>query len=199
MAYFAFDFKDHHKQSRLDMIPSLLTQLSAQSNRRCEILSRLYSEYDRGAQTPTGSVLTGCLKDMLSLPGEGHVYLIIDGVDECPNTTGVPSPREEVLELLEELIELHFPNLWLCVTSRPETDIQAVLDPLASFSVSLHEESGQKQDIVNYIRDTVHSDRTMRRWRVEDQELVIETLSERAGGMSAFRHAPYSIAHIYVM
>ena len=190
MAYFAFDFKHNHKQSRLDMIPSLLTQLSAQSNRRCEILSRLYSDYDRGAQMPTVGVLTGCLKDMLSLPGEGHVYIIIDGVDECPNTSGVPSPREELLELLEELIELRFPNLWLCVTSRPERDIKAVLEPLASFSVSLHEESGQQQDIVNYIKDIVQSDPTMRRWRVEDKDLVIETLSERAGGMLGLHYAP---------
>ena len=183
MAYFAFDFKDSHKQSRLEMIPSLLTQLSAQSPRRREILSLFYSENDHGAQTPTGGDLTKCLKDMLTLPGEGYVYIIIDGIDECPNTPGVPSPREEVLDLLDELIKLRFPNLWLCVTSRPEIDIRSVLAPLATFSISLHDESGQKQDITNYIRDFVDSDPTMRTWRVQDKDLVFKTLSEGAGGM----------------
>ena len=183
MAYFAFDFKDNHKQSCLDMIPSLLTQLSAQSPRRREILSLFYSENDRGAQLPTGSDLARCLKDMLSLPGEGYVYIIIDGIDECPNTPGVPSPREEVLDLLDELIKLRFPNLWLCVTSRLDKDIQTVLEPLTTFSISLHDERGQKQDIINYVRDLVDSDPTMRRWKAEDKELVFKTLSEGAGGM----------------
>ncbi len=57
MAYFYCDFKDNYKQSRLDIIPSLLTQLSDQSDRCRDILSRLYN---RGAQMPTGSVLTEC-------------------------------------------------------------------------------------------------------------------------------------------
>jgi hypothetical protein len=73
----------------------------------------------------------------------------------------------------------------MCITSRPEQDIQAVLNPLTSIlpPVSLHEESGQREDINNYIRAFVHSDRVMRRWREEDKKLVVHTLSERAGGM----------------
>jgi len=49
--------------------------------------------------------------------------------------------------------------------------------------VSLHEEGGQREDINSYVRSFVHKDRAMRRWREEDKELVITTLSERAGGM----------------
>ena len=184
VAYFAFDFRDSHKQSHLDMIPSLLIQLSARSPRRCEILSNFfYSENDHGAQTPTGNDLKRCLKEMLSLPGEGYVYIIIDGIDECPNTPGVPSPREEVLDLLDELAKLRFPNLWLCITSRPELDIYTVLEPLATFSISLNDEDGQKQDIVDYIKFIVNSDPAMQKWKVEVKDLVLKTLSEGAGGM----------------
>ena len=145
---------------------------------------------------PTGADLEDCLIDMISLPGQGHVYIIIDAIDECPDAPGVPSPREEVLELLEKLIKLHLPNLRLCVTSRHEQDIQAVLEPLSSFAVSLHDESGQKQDILNYVRDVVHADQNMRRWSAEDQDLVIKTLSERADGMSGPCCSTYSIAYI---
>ena len=120
---------------------------------------------------------------MLTLSGEGYVYIIIDGIDECPNAPGIPSPREEVLDLLDELINLRFPNLWLCVTSRPEIDIHTVLEPLATFSISLHEEIGQIQDINSYIKDVVDSDLAMRKWKVEDKDLVFKTLSEGAGGM----------------
>ena len=196
VAYFSFDFRDNHKQSRLDMIPSLLIQLSAQSPRRCEILYKFFdSENDHGTQTPTGNDLKRCLEEMLTLPGEGYVYIIIDGIDECPNTPGVPSPREEVLDLLDELINLRFSTLWLCVTSRPELDIHTVLAPQAAFSISLNEEAGQKQDIVKYIEYIMNSDPSMRKWKDEVKGQVFKTLSERAGGMWGLRFAQYSIAY----
>jgi hypothetical protein len=47
----------------------------------------------------------------------------------------------------------------------------------------LHEEDGQRQDINGYVRTFVRTDAAMRRWRAEDKELVINTLSERANGM----------------
>lgn len=120
---------------------------------------------------------------MLMLSDQPTVYLIVDALDECPNTSGFPTAREKVLDLLEELVGLKFPNLRLCVTSRPEVDIGAVLRPLTSLHVSLHDESGQNQDILNYIKSVVQSDRKMRRWRDEDRQLVIDTLSAKAGGM----------------
>jgi hypothetical protein len=54
---------------------------------------------------------------------------------------------------------------------------------LTSLRVCLHNQSGQKEDIVNYITSTVYSDTKIRRWREEDRKLIIETLSERANGM----------------
>jgi len=109
----------------------------------------------------------------------------MDALDESLNTSGIPSPREMVLQLLKELVDLSLPNLHICVTSRPEFDIRNVLEPLTSRRVSLHDQSGQKEDIAEYVRSIVYSDseQIMRRWRTEDKELVIKTLSERADGM----------------
>jgi hypothetical protein len=84
---------------------------------------------------------------------------------------------------VDELAGLQLPNLHICVTSRPEMDIRTVLRPLCSHPISLHDESGQKQDIVDYVRSVVHSDKRMRRWREEDKDLVVETLAEKADGM----------------
>jgi hypothetical protein len=95
----------------------------------------------------------------------------------------MPTPREEVLDLIENLVSLHLPNLHICVTSRPEIDIQIILEPLTTLHVSLHNQSGQKKDIVDYVSSVVYSDKKMWRWREEDRKLVIETLSERADGM----------------
>ena len=86
---------------------------------------------------------------MLSFPGQAPVYLILDGLDECSNTFGAPTAREEVLMLVEDLVHLRLPNLHICLTSRPEVDIREVVDPLASHSISLHDEEGQKQDIID--------------------------------------------------
>src|SRR6266852_3357633 len=96
-----------------------------------------------------------------------------------PRQLWYPTPREKVLNLVEDLVDSH-PDLRICVTSRPEQDIRMVLEPLACHHISLHDEGGQKDDIVNYVRFVVRSDRTMRRWRPEDKELVIRTLTERA-------------------
>ena len=185
MAYFYFDFRDIGKQRWRDLVLSLLTQLSALSGSYHDILSRYHSDHDKGARKPSDGTLTKCLKEMLTMPDQRPVYLIVDALDECSNISGMPSPRDRVLRLLKELIDLHLPKLHICVTSRPEVDIRDVLERLTSRRVSLHDESGQKKDIEDYVRSVVYSDSesSMRRWKKEDKELVVETLSNRADGM----------------
>ena len=185
MAYFYFDFRSANKQGLHDLVSSLLTQLSARSSLRCDILFKLYSVHDSGKKQPSNSVLTNCLKDMLTLPDQPPIYLIMDALDESPNSPGIPSPRERVLQLLKDLVNLRLPNVHICVTSRPEIEIRDVILPLTSLRVSLHDQSGQKEDIADYVRSVVYSnwEPIMRRWKNEDKELVIKMLSERADGM----------------
>ena len=56
-----------------------------------------------------------------------------------------------------------------------------VLEP--TLIISLHDESGQKDDIIKYIESVVRSDQNMRRWKEEDKRLVVDTLSGKADGM----------------
>ena len=185
MAYFYFDFRDANKQGLRDLVTSLLTQLSARSGPSCDILSDLYLSHDNGKNQPSETRLAECLKKMVTLPDQLPMYLVIDALDESPNTSGISSPREMVPQLLKELVDLSLQNLHICVTSRPEFDIRNVLEPLTSLRVSLHDQSGQQQDIADYVRSVVYSDsqQIMKRWRQEDKELVVKTLSERADGM----------------
>jgi len=111
------------------------------------------------------------------------IYLVLDALDECPNTTRIPSPREKVLALVKKLVNSNLPNLHLCITSRPEIDIWTFLEPLTSNRISLHDQSGQKKDIVDYVNSVVHSDKNMRKWPEEDKNVVIDVLSVRAHGM----------------
>jgi hypothetical protein len=185
IAYHYFDFKDASKRDVRGLLASLLFQLGGDSDRCWDVLYNLYTSCHDGSEQPSDAALAGCLKGMLELPGQLPTFLIVDALDECPNTTGTPSAREEVLDFLEDLVGSGHSNLFICITSRPEQDIQTVLNPLTSASrrVSLHEEGGQREDIRSYVHSFVHKDRAMRRWREEDRNLVMATLIERAGGM----------------
>ena len=167
------------------MLTSLLLQLVDDSDSCWDLLSQLYETCRDGSEQPSETALAQCLNSMLDLPGQIPTYIIIDALDECPNNTGTPSARERVLNCIEDLVQSDHINLFLCITSRPEQDINSILNPLTppSRRVSLHEEGGQMEDINSFVRSFVMDDRTMRRWRVEDKELVIRELSKRAQGM----------------
>ena len=189
MAYFYFDFRDLNKQTCYDLLRSLVSQLSTCSSPCCGILHRIYEAHKDGAQQPSDDTLKKCLEEMLRLLSQGRVFIILDALDECPDSSehssGILSRRDEVLQLINQLLDLRLHGLYICATSRPEVDIRAVLHPLAFRSVSLHDESGQKADIADYIRNVVNSSPSaaMRRWRAEDKSLVIETLTDKADGM----------------
>ena len=183
IAYYYFDFRDTEKQHLRGLLSSLIFQLSANSDPCYQILSRLYSNHAGGAVEPPEDLLSECLVEMLRVPEQPPMYIIIDALDECPNISGMPTPREQVLEFLEHLVTSDLPNLHVCATSRPEIDIRNILEPLAPFRMSLHDECGQKEDISSYINKVVHADQRMRRWRNADKQMVIESLSSKADGM----------------
>ena len=183
VAYYYFDHMDASKRNIHNLLKSLLLQLGECSYLCWGVLHQLYTTCRDGSEEPSEASLAKCLKNMLELPGQVPIFVVLDAMDECPSTTS--SAREQVLGLVGDLVRSKHPNLFMCITSRPEQDIQAVLNPLTSASsrVSLHEESGHREDINKYVSAFVYSDRAMRKWREEDQELVIDTLSERADGM----------------
>jgi hypothetical protein len=138
-----------------------------------------------GVRQPSDLALTKCLNEMFEHHRQA-IYIVIDAIDECPNTSGFPTDREKVLEFLEGLLDLQagqLPHLRVCVASRPEVGIQEVLEPLTSLRVSLHEESGQRKGILDYVTNVVHTDKRMRKWREEDKKLVIKIISENSDGM----------------
>ena len=182
LAMFYYDFREDEKKDLRGLLSSMVFQLCDQSDSYYTILSTLYSTHRDGARSPSDDELIRCLKDLLSLPGQAPIYLIIDALDECPNTS-LPSHRGQVLVFLEDLVDSKFPNLRICITSRPETDIKPILEPLTFRSVSLQDESGQKEDIKNYIRSIVNADGRMRRWTSVHKQIVTDVLTERADGM----------------
>jgi hypothetical protein len=183
LAFFYCDFRDDAKKDRRGLLSSLLVQLCEQSDSYCDILSDFYLAHRRGSQHPGDDALLQCVIRMLKLSGEMPIFIILDALDELPNATGIPSPRDEVISFVEELVGLYIPNLRICVTSRPEADLQLALDHLSFRSISLHSEGGQIQGIVEYIKFVVDTDPMMRRWKATDKELVVDVLTKKANGM----------------
>src|SRR5712691_5839166 len=105
LAVFYYDFRDEKKKDLRGLVSSVLVQLCHQSDSYCDILSNFYLEHEEGSQDPGDDELVCYLKDILELPGQAPIFLIVDGLDECPDTTSLPSPREEVLALLKDLID----------------------------------------------------------------------------------------------
>jgi len=185
LAYYYCDFRDDKKKGLRGLVSSLLVQLCHQSDSCCDMVSKFYSERAKGSRFPSDAALVLCLEGILNLPGQRPVYLIMDALDEFPTTSDMPGPptREKVLMLLRQLTTSGYPNLRICVTSRLERDLCVVLEPLPFCFISLHDESGQMEDVASYIKSVVHTDTKMQAWRASDKELVTNVLTQKVDGM----------------
>ena len=183
LIFFYFDRQDVAKLDSRSFLSSLLVQLSNQSDHCSGVLSTLYMAHDCGSRQPAEDELTQCLRDMIG-QGKLPVYIIVDGVDECPDSSDFASPRADVLEIIRGLVGIS-PRVYLCISSRPEMDIRRVLEPLTSHIVSLDKQYDQHKDIAEYIKFVVYSDTRMREWPERVKKLVIDTLTQGCGGMYA--------------
>ena len=89
LAFFYCDFREDEKRDLRGLLSSVLVQLCHQSDSYCQILSAFYLEHANGSKHPSDHELMRCLKDILGSPGQAPVYLIVDGLDECSNTSAM--------------------------------------------------------------------------------------------------------------
>ncbi|KAH9980856.1 hypothetical protein BGW80DRAFT_1453810 [Lactifluus volemus] len=136
---------------------SIVENIKDMSNDGLGSICYFYFDYKDTSKRDIHGLLSSLL-DMLNLDERLPVYIIIDALDECPNTPPTSSPRGKVLDLLEDL-------------------------SLPSLHIPLHDQGGQRDDIINYVDFVVHSHKGTQKWRSEDKDLVIQRLSEGANGM----------------
>ena len=115
LAYYFFDFKDTEKQDVHGFLSSILDQLCGQSTSFCKILHELFSEYQCGSKQPNDSTLKQYFEKILKVSRKFPVYVVVDALDECPDTSGLQSSREKVLALIQEVVGLKLPNLRLYI------------------------------------------------------------------------------------
>src|ERR1700730_2311417 len=108
LTFFYCDFREERKRDLRGLLSCLLLQLCRQSDSYCDLLSKFFSDHEHGSQHASDAALVRCLKNILELPRQHPVYLIVDALDECPNPPVRLPHRKEVLHLLEELIGSKF-------------------------------------------------------------------------------------------
>jgi hypothetical protein len=137
---------------------------------------RTFHEKHQHGHPPEAGLLTA-IKSLLD--GSRQTFIIIDALDECPNTG---DERRDLCNILEKFHSWAQPNLHLLVTSRKEADL---CEALGSF-VTLRPISVQdnvKSDISKYVRSKLASDPDLRKWSDEIRTEIEETLVEGAQGM----------------
>ena len=179
LAYFYCDFREPARRSVQNAIFSLMIQLASQSNDRRAVLQELYLNRGNDAQKPGLDALLKCLTDMLSRP-QGTTYIIVDAIDECVSTNP-QGPRDSV-QLIQALVRMGRKDLRIFATNLHEDDIHNALQPLASQTVSLHENQEHLQGIIEYIQWRIQDNSRMRRWRYEDRVSTWEVLSTKGAG-----------------
>jgi len=92
LAFFYCDFRDDKKKDCRELLSSLLVQLCDQSDAYRNVISKFYLAHRRGSQHPGDNALQTCFTSILQVSGQAPVFVVIDALDELPNTTGVPSP-----------------------------------------------------------------------------------------------------------
>jgi len=199
MAYFYCDFRDPKKQSVDGLLSSLVVQLADQSDTCRHFLLDLYSTHARGVRMPSNGKLTRCLMDMLKHLVQEPTYIVMDALDECPGTPGLPSPRATILGLIRELVNLRISNLRVCILSQLDPEIEFVLYPLASRCVCFHEESGHSQDIIHYLRTMLSTHQKMKGWKASDKRVVVNTLFRKSEGVYVIPKQHHQIlAHVFI-
>ncbi|KAI0259532.1 hypothetical protein BC834DRAFT_905504 [Gloeopeniophorella convolvens] len=179
VAYFYFDFKDPQKQTIKGLLSSIIVQLCTHFAPHWGAISRLYSEYGNGQLQPSDEVLIQSLKDLIAQTEESTlVYILMDAPDECPATSATGA----IYDLLKELVELGSANVRLCVTTGVDYDTLDFMEPLASHSIEMSKAAGHIQDIHEHIREFVATNPRTKKWRIQERDGILNTLTEKCGG-----------------
>ncbi|KAJ8123073.1 hypothetical protein O1611_g9683 [Lasiodiplodia mahajangana] len=181
LAYFYFSFSDVQKQSYTNLLLSLVTELS----RRCAIHPKLLAAY---YQTPEKKPGTSDLEEVLIdlLRGSRTSYLIIDALDECPESG---NQRERVMQGLERIAK-KTTDTRLLVTSRKEIDILEFMQTWPVVQVAVDEES-VNADIDIFVKNTLAADKKL---PIKTKEEIEHMFHEKSDGM--FRWAALQLQSI---
>ncbi|KAH0444708.1 ankyrin repeat protein [Colletotrichum camelliae] len=186
-AFFFCDYKNPVTQSPETILGILAYRLSIQNEDAYELLVQYYDGLHPKQALPRApdiSSLKVLLQKILGM--YDHVYLILDGLDECGNTT------EDVVDVLVGTFD-EADNVSTALLSRDEDGIR---DRLSDCCVSI-EVAAHKHDIMEYVTAQIQERIRVGKLSAYDPELkaeIIQGLVDGAKGM--FRWVSCQLDHL---
>ncbi|KAI8166427.1 Vegetative incompatibility protein HET-E-1 [Colletotrichum sp. SAR 10_70] len=183
--FFFCDYKNETTQRLVSILGALAHQLAKQNEQAYVMLEEYYCELhpEKGLSgSPDPDDLMKVILTMAQLFDQ--VYLIIDGLDECQDTTG------EVVRALCAIAE-GSDEISMAVLSRNEENIRDHLsDPEIDFvNVQI---AAHKEDITEYVTSEIQQRIRTKRLHFEDLSLegeIVDGLVEGANGMYVLTHS----------
>lgn len=120
LAYFYFSFNDEQKQTAVGMIESIIKQICC-CRPDTPLSVKALGDLKARGHRPDLKTLQKTLIE--SLRGFSRVFVIIDALDECPDTE-LNHDREVLLACLAAIHEKSSKNMHMFLTSRREKDIE---------------------------------------------------------------------------
>lgn len=154
------------------MICSLLSQFLTHAHASSEAIDTLYSQSKSGRKIAS-DILLAVLRQLLS--GFGHIYIILDALDECAD-------RGDLMQSLRAISAWGYENIHILMTSRRESDITESLDAWVISQVPMNIED-VNIDIQIYIQEQLHNDTRLRKWSQDVLTHIEEALMAKAQGM----------------
>lgn len=149
------------------MLRSLIRQLSTIP--LLDGINRLWHDHNRTGSEPGSEELAKVLDELIESHKE-PVFIVMDALDECPQTPDQPE-RVRLLDFLLNLSGKHRENLHILITSRPEHDIHSALMSYPSINLEVFVAS----DVKHFVKSSLQSG-DLKIWSVDIKQEIEERL-----------------------
>ena len=173
VAYFYFNFQNRAEQQFINLLRSLILQLSCQCQKLPDSVERLYQQlqYQYGQPNMSSCYLIGILKDVCLEFRD--VYIVTDALDECEQ-------YEELVEWVKNLAN-EDRIVHLLLSSRQTQQFRELIGPLAAAAINVND-SIPTNDIQLHIREQLKSDPRMKKWPADLHDEIEGTLMANVDG-----------------
>lgn len=172
IAFFFFDRLDQEKRKESSLVASMLAQICAQSQALPVPVTVAFEQaslYGRDSLCPA-DLPTSLLKSVIE--GLRNLYLVVDGLDECEDSTGIISTLQELVEACS--------GVYILISSRRTPSIQRKLSTNLCIAIDA---TRTEQDIKIYLAAVKdHLPTSDAAWL----DLIARRVMERSHGMFLF-------------
>ena len=169
--YIYFNYKRSADQRPLEVIRSLLRQLSRQRQDVLESVRTIWSQHRGSQNIPSFDIIREVLRSVSTFFTK--LYIVIDALDECQESEGF---RSKILEVLLDVQTSA--NVNLLLTSRPIANVVQELENCCSLSIRADE-----GDVRTYLESRISRMPKFIQRNQELQEQIVETIVSAVDGM----------------